>query len=112
MGIDYDGGMIIGANASTVMGSVHFEDNDEEMYGTEGNYYEEFYEWYENVGMCTYSYHYDASEDSQVVGYTIRDVDPLSEEFPKWVEEVKEYAEKFYKLTGVKAELIGMQDIW
>lgn len=112
MGIDYDGGMIVGANASTVKSGVFVEIDNEELYGTEGNYYEEFYEWYEDVGMCTYSLHCDACSDYQVVGYTVRDVDPLSEEFDQWLSEVKGYAEKFYKLTGVKAELVGMQNIW
>ena len=112
MGIDIGGGMIVGANASEVKSAVFVEDDDCEMYGVEGNYYEEFYEWYESEDMSTYSYYYDADSDSQVLGYTVEDIDPLSDEFDLWVEDVKQKAEKFYELTGVDAELIGKQNVW
>ncbi|AGH31968.1 hypothetical protein VPIG_00111 [Vibrio phage PWH3a-P1] len=112
MGIDISGGMIVGANCSEVEAAVTFEDDDCELFGTEGNYYEEFYEWYEAQGLETYSYHYDASSDNQILGFTVSDVDPLSPEFSDWVEDTKDKAHKFYQLTGIKAELIGMQDVY
>lgn len=112
MGIDISGGMIVGANCSEVESAVTFEDSDCELYGTEGNYYEEFYEWYEEQDMVTHSYYYDAGSDSQILGFTVNDVDPLSPEFDTWIKDVKDKAHKFYRLTGIKAELIGMQNVW
>lgn len=112
MGIDITGGMIIGAKASDVSAAVWMEDDDCELYGTEGNYFEEFYEWYEEVDMRTYSYHYDASEDYQIVGFTVKDIEPLSDGFEEWVADVKAKAAKFKELTGIEPELIGMQHVW
>lgn len=112
MGIDISGGMIVGANAAEVETAVTVAQDDCEMFGTEGNYYEEFYQWYEGVGMEIYSFYYDADARSQVVGFTVADVEPLSENFDKWVSEVRTMAQDFEDMTGVKASLIGMQNVW
>lgn len=112
MGIDISGGMIIGHNASKVKSEVYREDDDCEMYGVDGNLHEEFYEWYESEELETYSFHYDADEDSQVLGFTVGDIEPLSEKFDEWIAEVKAKSEKFKKLTGLEPELIGMQNVW
>ena len=87
-------------------------DDEHEGYLFEDEYLEEFYEWYEAHDMVTYSFHYDADSDNQILGFTITDINPLSSEFDKWLEDVKEKAQKFYELTGVEAQLIGMQNVW
>lgn len=112
MGIDYDGGMIVGADAEEVSGVICFEFEGESVFGTEDNYFEDFYEWYEDNGMSTYSLWYDCGLEGQVVGFTVNDVDPLADEFETWISSVKEKAVKFKELTGVEAKLIGMQNIW
>lgn len=110
MGVDISGGMIVGANCETVEANLY--DEDKECYVVGGEEYGELYEWYEEGGMETYSFHYDADSGSQILGYTVKDIDPLSEDWSVWVKDVVEYAEEFYELTGVKAELIGMQNVW
>ena len=110
MGIDISGGMIVGANCSEVEAGLY--DEDKEVYLIEGEEFEELYEWYEDKGMRTYSFHYDACSDSQILGYTVNDIDPLHEDFDIWLKDVKCKAEEFHRLTGLKAELIGMQNVW
>jgi len=112
MGIDVGGGMIIGADCDSVIESVKVNIDDCEMYGTEGNYFEEFYEWDGEVGMSCYSYWYDAGSDGQVIGFTMNDIETLSDDFEDWVVDVKERSLKFKELTGVEPKLIGMQDVW
>ena len=110
MGIDISGGMIVGANCSEVESGLY--DEDKEAYLVEGGEFVELYEWYEEKGMCTYSFHYDACSGSQILGYAVNDIDPLHEDFDIWLKDVKRKAEEFYRLTGVKAKLIGMQNVW
>ena len=110
MGIDISGGMIVGAVCSEV--EAVFYDEDKEAYLVEDGEFEELYEWYEEKGMRTYSFYYDACSGSQILGYTLNDIDPLHEDFNTWLKDVKCKAEEFYRLTGVKAKLIGMQNVW
>lgn len=112
MAIDISGGMIIGANASKVKSQVEKLDDDCEMFGVDGNYHEEFYDWYESEDMETFSFNYDADESSQVLGFTVKDVSPLSEEFDEWIKDVRSKSVKFKELTGIEPELIGMQNVW
>lgn len=98
MGIDYSGGMIVGADA---------EDIDYEV-----RQFEYGYEFCEEHDMTSYSFWYDADESGQVWGYPVSDVNILSEEFDDWVGVVKRKAQKFEEITGVKVKLIGMQDIY
>lgn len=112
MGIDISGGMIVGANAIKVKNAVTMNDDECEMYGVAGNFHEEFYEWYEGEDMTAYSFHYDACEDSQVLGFTVDDINPLSDDFKEWSDNVVKLAVKFKELTGIEAELIGMQNVW
>ena len=97
MGVDYSGGMIVGADA---------EDIDYEV-----RQFEYGYEFCEEHDMTSYSFWYDADESGQVWGFPVKDVDILSDEFDNWVSMVKLKAQEFEKITGVKAKLIGMQDI-
>ena len=97
MGIDYSGGMIVGADAEDI--------------GYEVEQFEAW-EFLEEHDMESYSLWYDADESGQVWGYPVSDVNILSEEFDDWVSMVKRKAQEFEKITGVKAKLIGMQNIY
>ena len=112
MGIDISGGMIIGANASKVKSAVEKCDDDCMMFGVNGNYHEEFCDWYESEDMETFSFHYDAGESSQVLGFTVEDANPLSEAFDVWLNDVKNKSLRFKDLTGIDPKLIGMQNVW
>ena len=112
MGVDISDGMIVGADASEVKKAMLVDDDWREKYGTEGNYHEEFYDWYKSVGMESYSLCYDADENEQVIGFLVKDVKPISDEFNDWVHGVGSKAIKFSKLTGLDCELIGMQNVW
>ena len=97
MGIDISGGMIVGANADDI--SVpECVDCD-------------LYEYAEEHGMERFSKHYDADDSYCVYGFTVSDVsvDDINQE---WLNKIKNLGEKFKDLTGVDAELIGMQNVW
>jgi|TARA_A100001391_G_scaffold33224_2_gene17981 hypothetical protein len=98
MGVDYSGGMIVGRSAKDIP-------YDEEEFECGWEYAEEH-------GMDCYSLWYDADEAGQVWGFTVKDVVVLSDEFDDWVSMVKRKAEEFEEITGTKAQLIGMQNIW
>ncbi|MCP4365439.1 MAG: hypothetical protein GY800_09105 [Planctomycetes bacterium] len=104
MGIDYSGGMIVGAHGSDVQTGVDidFDDNEE---------YEYIDEWIEEHGMTTMSQHYDADIDYQYVGFEVSNV-LVHEMEGEWLTNVKKLAAKFKDLTGVEAKLIGTQNIW
>ena len=97
MGIDIEGGMIVGEEANLIDVPEGCDD--------------EFYEWAENVGMDSYAEHYDADEDYKVYGFPVKDV-AVDDMCGEWIEDVKKKADTFFKLTGVKARLIGMQNVW
>ena len=96
MGIDYSGGMIVGEEFGKI--------NIPEDYEGEG------YEWVEDVGLERFSPWYDAEVEYCVVGFSVSDVS-VDEITGEWLSIVQRKARKFYELTGVKAKLIGMQDI-
>jgi hypothetical protein len=95
MGIDYSGGMIVGAHAE----DIDFPDVDS------------IYEWIEDNGLDTMSEYYDADIDQQYIGFCVDDI--AVEDIEKgWLVNVKNKAKEFEALTGTKAKLIGTQDIW
>lgn len=95
MGISYSGGMIVGCSAD----NIGYDDG-----GT--------YEFLEQYDLEAYSLWYDADTDGQVWGFAVKDVTILSDEFDDWVNMVKRKAQEFEEITGEKAMLIGMQDIY
>ena len=98
MGVDYSGRMIVGCNADNIS-----YDDEEFEYG---------YEYCEEHDLDSYSLWYDAGTDGQVWGFTVKDVTILSDEFDNWVNMVKRKAKEFEEITGEKAMLIGMQNIY
>lgn len=97
MGIDTDGGMIIGAIGSDLVKCVP-ED-------------EEFNEWAEDNKLTRMAMHYDAPSEWCYYGFTVDDVRVMDIE-GEWLTDVKEKADKFEKLTGIVPFLIGSQDVW
>ena len=97
MGIDYSGGMIIGELGSKL--------------DTPDNWDEDLTEYAEENGMTYMSQYYDCDEDWRIYGFDVPDI-PVSEINQKWIDEINELANKFEKLFGVPARLIGTQNIW
>lgn len=92
MGIDFSGGLLIGAHYSKL------NDVPDDK-------------WYEE-GMSTYAEHYDSEGDGYCnIGFEIDNI-PVSQMNEEWFTEIRELAAKFKELTGVEAELIGCQNIW
>lgn len=98
MGISYSGGMIVGCNAD----NIGYDDEE----------FEYDYEFCESHDLDSYSLWYDAATEGQVWGFTVKDVTVLSDEFDDWVNMVKRKAQEFEEITGEKAMLIGMQNIY
>lgn len=97
MGIDYDGGMIVGASGSDISEPEDYEDG--------------LSEWAEENEMTSMSQHFDADEDDRYYGFEVPDV-LVSEMRGKWLENIEQLAVKFEELTGEPALLIGTQNIW
>jgi hypothetical protein len=95
MGIDYDGGMIIGEIGSKLC---------------EPDTYDGFGEWVEDNDMKAMSLHYDAGSDFQNIGFAVPDI-AIAEMDGEWLADVKAKARKFEEITGVPAKLIGTQNI-
>lgn len=100
MSIDIVGGMIVGACVKSVSDSLNWDEDFDHN------------KWAEELGMTIFSESFDCDFDEKVMGFPVRDIDPLSQEFHKWQLDVKVNAENFFELTGVKAKLIGMQDVY
>ena len=96
MGVDIDGCMVLGESITKIKLSPDIDDVGE---------------WVDDNGMDTISPWYDSGPDNWVIGFRIKDV-PVSKIDEKWLEDIRTKASKFEKLTGTKARLIGMQDVW
>ena len=96
MGIDYDGGMIVGDYAENLD-----IPNTEEL---------EDYEWIEENDLDEMYPWYDAPLEECIVGYCVSDV--KISDMDDWLKDVKEKAKKFKELFGKEAKLIGTQNIW
>ena len=97
MGIDYDGGMIVGEHAQHLAVPDDYEEN--------------LFEWAEDNEMTTMSQWYDAGEEGMYCGFEVPNV-PVAEMGGDWLKDVQKKAAKFKELTGVSARLIGTQNIW
>jgi hypothetical protein len=97
MGIDIEGGMLIGAHGSKIIIPEEYED--------------EWYEFLEDHDWVSYSEHYDAGFEYSYIGYPIDDI-LVDEIDDKWLEKIRVLAAEFEKITGVKAYLIGTQNVW
>ena len=100
MGIDYDGGMIVGKEGSAIVAAGVLSADANDLYDT-----------LTDMGMDCMSMYYDTCElDELIFGFTVPDI-PVDEIDDGWLQHVKNKAAKFEEMTGVKAELIGTQDI-
>ena len=95
MGIDTDGGMIIGERGCNIE-------------APEG---EEFDEWTEDNKLKRMAMYYDADTDDCYYGFAIDDI--LVEDMTgEWLQHIHKLANKFEDLTGISPMLIGTQDVW
>lgn len=99
MGIDYDGGMIVGNYYDKIDYDRIPDDLDDD------------YEWLEDQGMSYMSPYYDCLRSECIIGFKIDDID-VNEMNEEWFNMIKEKAKKFKDITGIDAKLIGTQDIW
>lgn len=105
MGIDINGGMIVGASGSELSvpeGFVSEYNPDEEV---------SLHEWAEEVGLDYYSMWYDAEGEGRVYGFIIKQNWPRFE-LGKLTAEAERLMDEFEKITGVEAKLYGMQNVW
>ena len=114
MGVDFDGGMLVGCHGSefSVLSDCpeHYFDD---ICMDDGETIEDLedYEVLEGLGLGQYCEYYDADEDCSYIGFPVDNVlidDPKWEE---WVLGVKNLSVKFEGITGTKAKLIGCQRI-
>ena len=101
MGIYTDGAMIIGAKAEDVIKKNEYDPEGE---------YSFFYDWIEDHDLDYLSPYYDSDSEKWTIGYVIADVevDSINED---WLDMVRKLAKEFETLTGVKAKLIGTQNV-
>lgn len=95
MGIDIEGGMIVGLSGREIV--CDHEDG--------------LSEWAEENGMDNYSIYYDADEEDRYYGFEVNDVF-VKDIDGDWMKDVKQKAEEFKRLTGLDAKLIGSQNVW
>lgn len=97
MGIDYDGGMIVGCHGKEIEVPEDYDGD--------------FYEWCEENDLDIMHLYFDSDKNNSYIGFGILDV-PMKNLTIEWVFEIKKLGEKFKELTGVDAFLIGTQNIW
>ena len=115
MGVDYDGGMLVGCHGSDFSVSEDYPEHYlSEIVLDEGESLEdvENYEILEGLGLARYGEHYDASIEHSNIGFSVPNITINDPKFLEWQEEVLKLSIKFEEITGVKAKLIGCQDIW
>lgn len=113
MGIDYDGGMIVG---------LHYEDieNFDKVFNEWAEVQEEEsdtckYDFLEDHDLETMSPYFDANLEDCVIGFRISDIDlnPNDPEIMKdFSREINKIAEEFKSIFGVYPRLIGCQHIY
>ena len=98
MGINIDGGMIVG---------VHGSELSEEQK-------ELFWELYNEDNIDLYAEYFDADLDGCYVGYSVPDLDLSSGEgnITEWWHSVRCYAVQFKVAFGLDANLIGCQNVY
>lgn len=96
MGIDYDGGMIVGQLGCKIECPEEFDDLNEMA---------------EAHDMDTMSTYYDAPEEASYFGFCVPNID-ADRMYGNWNDDVQRKATKFKAITGIKAMLVGTQSIW
>ena len=97
MGIDIDGGMIIGREADDITLPDDYEGS--------------LSEWCKDNNLDIMSKWYDAGQEGWIIGFEVPVVfiDDIEE---AWLPDVKKLAKRFEELTGEKPLLIGTQNVW
>lgn len=99
MGIDISNSLVVGASYEEIEDFIQQKTEESEL-----DQYEVLQEYFDRV-----SPYYDADIESCFYGFSVKNyIEPTQE----WFDTVKETAEKFEALTGVKARLRGGADVW
>lgn len=101
MGIDIDGGIIVGADGDALLKVLKALDDEDR----------DLNEWTEDHEMERYSPWFDAYSEDCYFGFCMPNV-MVNEMNDTWMIELYQKAEKFKEITGLDAELIGMQNVW
>ena len=114
MGVDYGSGMV-GCCASEI--EWDYEELNKEYpfaleEGEDWSSLEHHEIGLEVLNLDQYSEYYDADQNSQYWGYSIRDIEINSDEFKSWLNELQAKTDKFERFTKNKAILIGTRDIY
>lgn len=107
MGIDYDGGMIVGRNRQEVIDVLEERNKDNEEYDV----YEDIEDAYFKHDMTSFSEYYDADADCCFIGFSIKDEWDVRE-LDELKQTVIEKAALFEEVFGMEASLRGMQSIY
>ena len=100
MGIDVDGGMLIGAR---------WDDDIIKDVIDEGDY-DDNMDWVESCGLQIWSPYYDSPLEDSYIVFPLCDI-KVGDMSIKWLSDCKVKGEDFKKLTGITPWLIGSQDI-
>jgi len=100
MRMNIKGGMIIGGLAAEIEVLVPTEVEDNISLD----------EYMEDNGLDRMDLHYDCGDDSRYYGFRINDI-LVSDINGDWLDKIKVKAAEFEDLTGLKAKLIGCQDV-
>lgn len=103
MGIDYEGGMVVGE-----VGSELDYDKLSELSEVEDD---PGYFLVEEKGMENMSLWFDADFENTIYGFAVADIE-VEKLDQAWIDDIKEKARVFKEITGVKARLIGTQNIY
>lgn len=99
MGISTEGGMFVGGKVTKKVMTQVNKTEDRCLY-----------EYADKHDMGVYSPWYDAEYAECYIGFSVADV-KVKKMGNKWLEDIVEKGEKYKKITGVEAELVGMQDV-
>lgn len=97
MGLNYSGGMIVGASGQEI--------------GVPDSWEGSLLEWVDDNDMDHMSKCIGADDASTYYGFMVSDVQ-VKHIRGEWLDDVEAKSKKFKKLTGVEADLIGSQDIY
>jgi len=97
MGIDIDGGMIVGELAADLTFPII-----EGMYPLE---------WAYKQGLHSMSLYYDAELEEHYIGFPVENIKVVDMD-ATWFKNIRDLAKKFEDIFHVPAKLIGTQNVW
>lgn len=103
MGIDVSGKLFVGSHYNDIC----FDDDD-----MIESYDGDILGWADDMNLIHVSPYYDADPSECYFGYTLEQTEPTGCDYSRWCRDVQVLAERFEKLTGATAKIIGMQHVY